>query len=196
MLIVSASILACKSPQSRFIDAANAGSDQDVAALLSRGVDVNTPYSRNGSTALMYAVVGGHRNVVKLLLERGADLEVRDAKGLTALLYGERQDSDVDVLKMLIDHKADVNARAPDGATPLINAALAGRADLARLLLAGGADPSLSLPAGDTALSLARANQHPEVVEILQGAPSAAAPRPAVETPAHAESAEVPWWKR
>lgn len=64
-------------------DAAQAGDRARVAALLDRGVDVNTR-SRYGITALGFAAARGQQPVVQLLIERGADVHVADA------FYGSR----------------------------------------------------------------------------------------------------------
>jgi ankyrin repeat protein len=77
----------------------------------------------------------------------------------------------VDVARVLLEHGADANAalRKPiiqrqhtfgdatlgAGATPFMRAAKSGDIEMARLLLAAGADPRLTMPNGTTALMLA-----------------------------------------
>ena len=52
--------------------------------LLGHGVSVNEK-SLTGWTPLMYAVGGGHRDVVVFLIEHGADVNVVTDRGVTAL---------------------------------------------------------------------------------------------------------------
>ena len=64
--------------------AAKMGRADAVAAMLDRGIDVDTG-SDVGATALSYAASRGHREAVALLLERGADVNARNGVGKTAL---------------------------------------------------------------------------------------------------------------
>jgi ankyrin repeat protein len=47
--------------------------------------DVNAREQRYGDTALMWAAVAGHVDVVRLLIEAGADVRMVDDEGVTAL---------------------------------------------------------------------------------------------------------------
>ena len=62
------------------------------------------------------------------------------------------------------------NARTDSGATALMFAAALGSSRIVQRLLDAGADPSLSDLNGNTALSLAQTNNHPEVAAILEAA--------------------------
>lgn len=77
-----------------------------------------------------------------------------------------------DLVALLLDHQASPNAPEDDGPlagyTPLHAAASDGRAEVVKLLLARGAKPGLLTAAGRTALDLAKRENHPEVVEILE----------------------------
>jgi ankyrin repeat protein len=53
-----------------------------------RGADVAAK-DENGWTALHWAAVGGHKDVVELLLNKGADVTAEDTDGLTALDLAE-----------------------------------------------------------------------------------------------------------
>ena len=74
----------------------------------------------------------------------------------------------------LLAANADPNAKNAEGHTPLIEAVLQAQLGSARLLLAWGADPALTLVDEDdgpqTALDLARENDHAELVALLEGA--------------------------
>lgn len=132
-----------------------------VLAHLEAGALVGTA-DKHQQAALHYAIKGGHAEVVQLLLERGAKLHPDE------LLLSARHGR-VAVAQLLLDRGIDVNAfgyvRSGDTflsglkRTALHEAAAAGTADVARLLLAHGADPKVSMAEGRsrsfTALSLA-----------------------------------------
>jgi hypothetical protein len=73
-------------------------------------------------------------------------------------------------VKELLDDGKGPNARQADGMTPLMIAVSNGDADIAGMLLAKGADPSLRATGGVTALSLAKARgaSGAELVQLLQ----------------------------
>ncbi|MBQ9579288.1 MAG: ankyrin repeat domain-containing protein, partial [Ottowia sp.] len=62
----------------------------------------------------------------------------------------------------------------PSGGTALMVAAVAGHADIVRLLIASGANVNAAVTkgklAGSTALDAARDSKHPEIVQILRAA--------------------------
>ena len=96
-----------------------------------------------GSTPLMYAVLYGDAESVRLLLEAGADPNIRNEAGATALMWAV---DDLDKTRLLIRRGADVNARSDDGRTPLfIAAARPGSYDVVKLLRDHKANPSLVL---------------------------------------------------
>lgn len=94
----------------------------------------------DGSTPLMYAVLYGDAESVRLLLEAGADTNTRNDVGATALMWAV---NDLDKTRLLIRGSADVNARSDDGRTPLLIAATwPGSFAVIKLLLDHKANPS------------------------------------------------------
>jgi hypothetical protein len=78
---------------------------------------------------------------------------------------------DVARLEKLIARGVDVNAISGDGLTPLAIAAQTGRLEIVKLLLAANADPNLRRPSDNrSALDLARANGHDQIVALLKEA--------------------------
>ena len=73
-------------------------------------------------------------------------------------------------VKELLDDGKSPNARQKDGMTPLMIAASYGDADIAAMLLAKGADPTLRAQGGRTALSMAkvRGAAGAQMVQLLQ----------------------------
>lgn len=148
------------------VDAARTGDQVAVRALIRRGGDVNVR-SGDGTTALMWAVHGGHDEVVSLLLERRADPNARNDYGLTALHLAAENGSGR-VIAALLAAGADPGAASPGGETPLMTAARAGTTDgVKRLLAAGAAVDQRESGKGQTALMWAATEGHRAVVALL-----------------------------
>jgi uncharacterized protein len=132
----------------------NANYDE-AALLVEKGANANIG-DNEANMAALYAAVDMHR----LAIGHGRP-NTRPSGNLDA----------VDLIKVLLAHKADPNARlkAPlmqrhhtggdralgEGSTPFMRAAKSGDVTVMRLLLAAGADPSLTQPNHATALMLA-----------------------------------------
>ena len=175
------------------------GSEAMVAALLAAGADANAALP-SGETVLMTASRTGSADVVRLLASRGADLNAREhTRGQTALMWAVAQQHP-DVVKALVALGADVHARSapqprrihtrtagfnPSGVidtvlgsnTPILFAARQGDLDVARHLVAAGADVNDTAATGTSALVVAAHSGHTALALFLleQGAdPSAA----------------------
>jgi ankyrin repeat protein len=111
-----------------------------VRSLLAAGADVNEKV--RGDYPLNVAALFGPAEMVTILLEVGADLEKPGRDGLrplhNAVALGRR-----DVVALLIQRGAVVDARDRLGRTPLYSFAASGGGDIdiAKMLLAAGADP-------------------------------------------------------
>ena len=77
-----------------------------VGVLLDSGADVNYE-NKKGNTALIYASICGHTEVVKLLLYYGADTERREQKiGVTALSIAAAKGY-AEIVDLLLENGAD-----------------------------------------------------------------------------------------
>jgi ankyrin repeat protein len=85
--------------------------------LLSHGADIDAR-NRFNDTALIYAMVWGSVEFVRMLLERGAVIDARGTFGGTALHHAAIHNSRVQFARPLLEHGADVNARDKEGNTP------------------------------------------------------------------------------
>jgi ankyrin repeat protein len=76
----------------------------------------------------------------------------------------------LDIAKLLLEHEANVNIKDTDGMTPLMRAAAEGSLDMAKLLLEHDAKCGSFIlnSQGKSTLDLARENNHPDMVELLQ----------------------------
>ena len=161
--------------------AARVGSLGAARSLLAAGADPDAAEAALGQTALMLAVAENHTPVARLLLETGADVSARSTNRFTPLLFAAQQ-GNLEAADLLLSAGADVNESAPDGiggntnarsrfvpdtdAAALLVAIDSGHSDLARFLLARGADPGHD-GAGRTALHAAVQRKMPEVVAAL-----------------------------
>jgi ankyrin repeat protein len=152
--------------------AARTGSLASVTELLSHGADVNATEASQQQTALMWAAVENHADVVKALIDHGARLDVTSKAlappewkwattgmvstplprgGWTALMYAARQNA-IEAARALADAGANLNLTDPDGTTPLNLAIINAHFDLANMLLDKGADPNVADETGTGAL--------------------------------------------
>jgi len=154
--------------------ASESGDADKVRALLKAGVSPDA--TRNtGATALSYAVMGRHLEVVKVLLEARADPN-RDTAGMTPLFLAS-ENGDVEIVKALLRAGAKVDAklqavdedmRVRNGDTPLIAAASpTGTAAVTRVLLSAGADVNAKAENGKTAVLQAVAAENVAVLKAL-----------------------------
>ena len=97
---------------------------------------------------------------MKRLLARNIDVNARYRNDLTLLMWASGSDELVpeaqalEVVRYLLDAGAHVDDRDDRGRTALMIAAEGGHAEVANLLLARGADPSLKDKAGKRAADL------------------------------------------
>jgi ankyrin repeat protein len=139
--------------------AAYAGNDVIVEALLAHGADERTP-DETGKPPIVYAAAGARLDIVKRLLARNIDINARYANDLTLLMWASGPDERVPeaqaikVVSYLLDAGAHIDDRDVRGRTALMIAAEGSHAEIANLLLARGADPSLRDKAGKRAADL------------------------------------------
>lgn len=122
--------------------------------LASRKLQVEARNAKDESP-LMMAALRGNLAAARTLIARDADV---NKTGWTPLHYaasGSSGDAQA-MVRLLLQHSAYIDAEAPNGNTPLMMAAEFGEIDVARLLLAEGADPTIRNKQGQTALNAAR----------------------------------------
>lgn len=162
-------------------EAAAVGDPAEIAAALEPApgqllqLHPNGPiqgFSADGWTALHLAAAFGTPEAVRLLLEKGASVHAVSQNAQknqplhAALALGRNPES----IQLLLQAGADPNARQVANFTPLFSAAAANRRDLAELLIAHGADPSLTNDFGQTAAACARDRKHTELADWLEPA--------------------------
>ena len=172
------------------------GSGLMLDRLLKAGADPNAALTPSGDTALMMAARTGKTDAVRVLVEAGGAVNARETWGGTTPLMWAASEGHVDAAKLLIGSGADVNARSHyvaaangrgfEGRTPIANrtepkveefasgwltplmlAAREGEVELARLLLAAGADVNAVAGDGKNALATAIFNGNYDVASFL-----------------------------
>jgi ankyrin repeat protein len=162
--------------------------EQEEAArrLLRAGADVAMREKRHGSTVLMVAARTDTPALVSELLANGADPNVSEtAKGLTPLhlaLSSQRLRS-VEAVGELLVAGADPAKAARDGYTPLMSAAESGMLDKLSLILSEKVDVTAVTQDGRTALTVAAAQDKPELVRRLLASGANAEPPEGQMTP-------------
>lgn len=124
---------------------------ETVVRLIEAGADPNCEEEQfgTGRTPLYAACLSNRVQVIEALLNHGADpnkrftyhspVDGRVEADAVAIHYA----SSAEAVKLLIDAGADVNAAGATGTTALMRAALFGKVEAVRALLAAGADPLL-----------------------------------------------------
>ena len=145
--------------------AASTGNFANTAALLQCGaaIDAEDAYGR---TPLFEAATSPKLRAAILLLVHGANTESRDNDGLTPLLFAATEEANGGhVINSLLRHGADITATSHDGLTPLMMAVQCGQPrEIVELLIEKGADVNVKTDAGQSALSIAVANETPALL--------------------------------
>ena len=118
-------------------DAAKNGDLEEVERLLAMGEDANDADSV--ASALHWAALNGHDDIVALLVEHGAEFGAQSVMLGTPLHAAASRNQDA-VVAALLDAGADPDVRDRNQFTPLMLVAFHGRADAAFALIAAGAD--------------------------------------------------------
>ena len=156
----------------RLLEAAERNDSAAVAALLSKGVDVNAAQP-DGATALHWAAHWDAVDIAGRLLRAGAAVDAVNELGVAPLSVACRNGS-AGMVQTLLSGGADARTAEPSGETALMTCARTGSLDAVERLLAGGADPTARERAsGQTALMWAVAGSHTAVARTLVDAGAA-----------------------
>ncbi len=123
------------------------GNFDTLKLLIEKGADVNA-HNDFDATALLWAARDPEK--ARLLVERGADVNARSKQGRTPLMLASLLQGGAPTVAMLLAKGAAVNVQDGRGDTALGLAATIGEVEIMRLLLAGGADPSVRNSRGET----------------------------------------------
>lgn len=151
---------------SPLVDAAAANERAAVLAELENGADP-TARSRDGTTALHWAVYYDDVELVDKLIAAGADVEAVNDYGATPLSEAA-QTGNAGIIERLLEAGADVDRPGADGQTALMIVARTGNVEAARVLIEHGADVNARETWRDqTAVIWAAAQKQPEMIRLL-----------------------------
>uniref|UniRef100_A0A673UJR9 Ankyrin repeat domain 23 n=1 Tax=Suricata suricatta TaxID=37032 RepID=A0A673UJR9_SURSU len=117
-------------------------------------------------TALHWACLKGHSQLVNKLLEAGAAVDARDLLDRTPVFWACRG-GHLDILKQLLNQGAQVNAQDKIWSTPLHVAVRTKHCDCLEHLIACGAHINAQDKEGDTALHEAVRHGHYKAMKVL-----------------------------
>jgi ankyrin repeat protein len=144
--------------QTALLAVARTGNVAAAQVLLEYGANVDAKEKWGGQTPLMWASARRHPKMMELLIAKGADVNARsidrnyqrhvqaegrpkslDSGGLTPLMYAARENC-IACVDVLLENKVDINLADPDSVSPLLVAIMNANWDLAKQLIAAGAD--------------------------------------------------------
>ncbi len=164
---VIATLLAAD-PALTLFEAAALGVTDRVRELCTEDPPSVRAYTADGFSALHLASFFGRTETVRALLDAGANVSgITQTDDETTPLHAAAGALHPVTCQMLIDRGAPVNAQQALGFTPLHLAARYGDEELARLLVAAGADPTIESDHGKTAGDLAYEFEHDTLAAFL-----------------------------
>lgn len=142
-------------------------------ALLAGGASPNTQ-AANRDTPWLLAGASGRTEIVAAMLPLQPDLSLRNRYGGNALIPACER-AHVETVKLLLTSGIDVNHVNDLGWTCLVEIVILGdggprHQEVAKLVLAAGADPSLADKDGVTPLAHARARRQDAVAALIEAA--------------------------
>ena len=148
------------------LDAAARGDLVKVKKLLEsdrKAVEMQDSY---GWTALHWAAVLHHREMVQHLLERGADPNVKDKRDLGPLYY-VADEEEGGLVRLLVERGTKVSPEDETTISSLHRAIWAGNMDNVKLLLSKGADPKSAGASGYPYLHTAAGSGRLKIARLL-----------------------------
>lgn len=161
------------SGESLLMLAAEAGSVRIVEDLIAHGAAVDSPDPHFGQTPLMFAARAGQSAIVELLLKQGAKPNAATDIGATPAFVAPNSVPGFGFGEGIIRGgvPADRGRRepVPGGMTPLLYAARHNHVEVARILLANGADIQQAEANGIFPLLMAISNNNIDMAHLLIG---------------------------
>ena len=155
--------------------ASAAGRNETARELLRLGADVcMSAHPGNSDTALYYAVLNNHPEMVAILLGAGADPNAKMGGFYSPIVIAARKSS-TEVIRVLVGSpRVAIDDRDDRGNTPIMLVIMSDAADeqkvmSLKLLLTHGANPETANANGDTPCTLACRTRQAKIIELLSG---------------------------
>ncbi|WP_202081165.1 ankyrin repeat domain-containing protein [Caldalkalibacillus salinus] len=151
-------------------EAAAAGRQDRVQALLEQDQSIVASYSPDGWTPLHLACFFGHYEVAEFLIQHGAPVDIRTKNEMDNLpIQTASSNKNLEIVALLLQNGADANAKQHHGGFTLLHeASLLGNVELVKLLLKHGADPHIANETGQTPIDIAKGQNFTEILALLQ----------------------------
>jgi ankyrin repeat protein len=150
----------------QLLQAVKAGDRTAALGLIRQRADVNTR-EPDGTAALHWAARQDDLELAEALIHGGARVMSANRYGVTPL-YLASVNGSAPMIEALLKAGADANAAGPEGETALMTVARTGSVEAAKVLLAhGAAVDARESWLGQTALTWAAAERHPDMVREL-----------------------------
>jgi len=171
------------------VEAAHQGKTSVVKELINSCAHITPPYrtcinkkDKNGHTALMFASIHGHTEIVEILIKANADItplkkgtgwtakaeiNAKNDDGSTALMFASFH-GHAEIVKILMKADADINVKGGNGWTALIEASFSGHMEVVQLLVKAKANVNAKSENNDTARIKASDKGHMEIVQLLE----------------------------
>jgi len=133
---------------------------------LVRGLEDLNRLSKQGVSALHYAVHAGQIDAARFLIENGADVNIRDKRDCTPLHQAVRFSSS-ELIDLLVENGADLEACDHHGCTPLLIAAKNGHFNDLKKLVQLGANLTAEDKQGLSVDSYAQLNRRADIRSFL-----------------------------
>lgn len=163
--------LLCSQGYSTLHTAAISGSEHDARASLQAQPELLGTRSPCGHTALHFAAMYSHANIVELLLRRGASTKARNGSGSTPFYHAARSGC-VQAMKLLHQAGSEMEARTCDGWTPIFEAMESSHIAATQWLVQHGANLNHKINQTFTVLEFARLTTDASIIAIIEDAVS------------------------
>ncbi|OHD14697.1 MAG: hypothetical protein A2Y34_13510 [Spirochaetes bacterium GWC1_27_15] len=176
-----------------FITAVEQGNKPKVEKMISeKKIDINYPGKRFKATALLWASLKGHKEIVEFLLKNGANPNIKNYTGDTAFTFAKDKPEIINMLYVYQNVKNEEFIKAAElgnlelikkiiksntvpinyldngyKASALSWAAFKGHKDVIEYLIQNGADPHIKNNLGLNAIDLANSSNFKEVADYL-----------------------------
>lgn len=146
-----------------------------VKLLLADGADINGQVAY-GDVPLIKAAEHDNGDIIQYLIRKGADVNKPNAFGISPFI-GFCAGEDTELVRLALKHGGKINEayaqytkqnQGKENYTALQIAVARGQADVVRILLDHGGDPTIKTSAGQTCLQLAREAENEQMEAMLK----------------------------
>lgn len=139
-----------------------------IKKYIKEGADINESNDTEESVLACALRYRCDDEIIDILVENGADLNDFNEDGVSILDYAIMYNK-IDLAKKIIESGFDVNkTNRPSRFTPLMGAVCYGRGEIAKMLLANGADKSAVDNKGLSALGFAKKTHKKSMIKLLE----------------------------